>query len=184
MNIRDLDLNLLFVFEAVYTTGNISKAARQLGLSQPAVSNALTRLRKQLDDQLFVREGNGVVPTARAESIIEPVRTALGTIQTGLGPVESFDPLKSKKHFRLIVADPLEPIILPELLKITEQNDQLTYELLPPQSVNIEEALLQNRIDLAIFLMPERIGEILSAPLFPVDLSGLSVSRCPRSALS
>jgi len=180
MNTRDLDLNLLFVFEAIYSTGNISKAARQLGLSQPAVSNALTRLRKQLDDQLFVREGNGVVPTSRAEGMIEPVRTALNTIQASIGPVESFDPKKTKKHFRLIVADPLEPLVMPNLLRYTETNDQLTFELLPPQSVNIEEALLQDKVDLAVFLMPGRVSEILSKSLFPVDLVLIARKDHPR----
>ena len=180
MNIRELDLNLLFVFEAVYSNGNISQAAKQLDLSQPAVSNALTRLRKQLDDQLFVREGNGVVPTARAEAMIDPVRASLNAIQHSLSPPEKFDPQTSTRHFRLIVADPLEPLLMSELFADIKPDTKITYELLPPQRVNIEEALLQDKIDLAVFLMPDRIPEIISEPLLPVDTVLLVREGHPR----
>lgn len=69
------------VFEAVFSTGNISHAARQLALSQPAVSNALTRLREHFDDPLFVRSGRGVKPTNRSLQMIAPVREALQLIR-------------------------------------------------------------------------------------------------------
>lgn len=180
MNIRNLDLNLLLVFEAVYATGNISEAARQLDLSQPAVSNALNRLRKQLDDPLFVREGNGVVPTSKSVTIIEPIRAALKAIQDTIEQPDEFDPATSRRHFRIIVADPLEPLIMPELLGKISVDTQITYELLPPQRFNIEEALLQDRIDLAVFLMPERVPGIVSEPLMPVDLVALARIGHPR----
>lgn len=180
MNIQELDLNLLFVFDAIFTNKNISKAARQLNLSQPAASNALTRLRNQLGDPLFVRDGNGVIPTARAEAIIDPVRSALKTIEIGLGQTEKFDWHTSKQHFRLIVADPLEPIVMPKLLEGTSTNSQLTYELLPPQQVNIEEALLEDKIDLALFLLPSRIDGIDSKPLIPVNLVMIVRKDHPR----
>lgn len=180
MNIRDLDLNLLFVFEAIYSTNNISKAAKRLDLSQPAMSNALGRLRKQIDDPLFVRDGNGVVPTLRAETMIEPVRNALAAIRQSIRPAEGFDPITSKRHFRLIVADPLEPIIMPKLLIGLTQDTQICYELLPPQSTDIEDALLHSKIDLAVFLMPDRIAELSSQALHPVDLVVLARVGHPR----
>lgn len=77
VNLKKLDLNLLVVFDTVYATRNISRAAEQLALSQPAVSNALARLRELLDDPLFVRARRGVEPTIRATQIAGTVREAL-----------------------------------------------------------------------------------------------------------
>lgn len=180
MSIRDLDLNLLLVFEAIFLTGNVSHAARNLDLSQPAVSNALTRLRKQIDDPLFIRKGNGVTPTARAEAMIDPITVALRAIKQSIEPHSKFDPETSKRKFRLIVADPLEPLILPQLLNGADANSQITYESLAPQSYQIEEALLQDKSDLAVFLMPERIDGINSEPLLPMDLVVLARKGHPR----
>ena len=84
MHINDIDLNLLRVFDAVYRTRNVSRAAESLGLTQPAVSHALTRLRLLLRDPLFVRSGAGVQPTAKATQLAEPVRTGLASLQTAL----------------------------------------------------------------------------------------------------
>ncbi|EFL89417.1 LysR substrate-binding domain-containing protein [Ahrensia sp. R2A130] len=170
MNIRDLDLNLLFVFEAIYSTGNISHAARQLELSQPAVSNALTRLRKQIDDPLFVREGNGVVPTSRAVTMIDPIREALQAITRSIGNQDDFDPATSKRQFRLIVADPLEQKVMPALLNSLPRGSNISFELLPPQFMNIEDALQSDKADLAVFLLPARRPELVCEALTLVDL--------------
>lgn len=180
MNIRGLDLNLLLVFEAIYSTGNISRAAEQLDLSQPAMSNALARLRKQLDDQLFVRSGNGVIPTSRGEEIIEPIRKALSTIREGIGAEAAFDPQTSRRHFRLIVADPLERIVMPRLLRSIGAEAQITFELLPVPCVNVEEALLGGKADMAVFLMPGHYSELHDQPLCPVDLVVLARQGHPR----
>lgn len=74
---KDIDLNLLVVFQEVYQDRQISSVARKLGLSQPAVSNALARLRRSFDDELFVRTATGMQPTALAEQLAEPVALAL-----------------------------------------------------------------------------------------------------------
>lgn len=180
MNMRDLDLNLLLVFEAIYASGNISRAAENLDLSQPAVSNALSRLRKQMDDQLFVRKGNGVVPTSRAAEIIEPVRSALSTIRHGIAPGPVFDPKTSKRHFRLIIADPLEQMVMPKILRNLESQSEVTFELLPPQSIPVEEALVSGKADLAAFLMHGRNAELNSKSLCPVDLVVVARNDHPR----
>lgn len=169
MNMRDLDLNLLVVFEAIYSAGSISRAADTLNLTQPALSNALARLRKQLDNQLFVRSGNGVVPTALADEIIEPIREALYAIDQSIRPKELFDPAVTKRHFRLIVADPLEQIVVGSLLRTIGHQSQITFELQPPQTTNIEAALLEGKADLAVFLMPIRVAELNNTPLCSVD---------------
>jgi DNA-binding transcriptional LysR family regulator len=169
MDIRELDLNLLLVFDAIYTTGNISRAAITLDISQPAVSNSLARLRKQLDDPLFERSGNGVIATPYAETIIIPVRDALGTLSQSLKPASKFNPKSSKINFRLIVVDPLETIIMQRLLSDRSDNPKITFELLAPQAYNTEEALLTGTVDLTLFLLPPNSKEILSEPVCPID---------------
>ncbi len=180
MNIRDLDLNLLVVFEAIYTSGSISRAAQNLDLSQPALSNAVARLRKQMNDQLFVRSGNGVVPTTRADEIIVSVRNALSMIRQSINPEGAFDPKSSKRHFRLIVADPLEQIIMPRILQDIGSDSQVTFELQPPQSTPVEESLLSGKTDLAAFLMHEKSSELRSTALCPVDLLIVARKDHPR----
>ncbi|VAV92362.1 Transcriptional regulator, LysR family [hydrothermal vent metagenome] len=176
---KELDLNLLLVFEAVYSTGNISRAADMLDRSQPAVSNALSRLRDHLDDPLFVRSGKGVAPTPRARALIGSVREALGTIRKGISPETSFDPKTTRRHFSLILADPMEPLIMPPLIRLV-QDGQISFELQPPQVMNIEEALIDGKSDMAVFLFPANLSALHCEPLCPVDLVMLARKDHPR----
>lgn len=180
MNMRKIDLNLLVVFEAIYSAGNISRAADKLNLTQPALSNALGRLRKQLDNPLFVRSGNGVAPTALAEEIIEPIREALFAIEQSIAPKDVFDPAVTKRHFKLIVADPLEQIVMGSLLRTIGSKSQISFELQPPQTTNIEAALLEGKADLAVFLMPIRVAELNNTPLCSVDPVAIARRDHPR----
>jgi len=91
VNLRDLDLKLLVVFEAIYSTGNISRAADKLAMSQPAVSNLLARLRELIGDPLFARGRRGVEPTVKAQTMIGPVREALGLIGRQFGDAGEID---------------------------------------------------------------------------------------------
>ena len=116
MHIKDLDLNLLRVFDAVYRMGKVSRAAETLALTQPAVSQGLTRLRLLLRDPLFVRAGGGVQPTPRAERLAPAVRTALATLEQALSEAEQFDPLRSQRTFRIHMSDIGEGRFLPELM--------------------------------------------------------------------
>jgi LysR family transcriptional regulator, transcriptional activator for leuABCD operon len=166
LNMRSLDLNLLVVFESIYSAGNISHAARQLDMSQPAMSNALARLRKQLDDQLFVRAGNGVVPTPKADAIAGPIRDAIQSIQRTLGAPLAFDPATSEHNFRLICADPMEPLVMPQLARAIQGEGSVSITLLPPQTVQIEEALYKGDIDAAIFIRPAHERDIVCDRLF------------------
>lgn len=97
-----LDLNLLVVFDAIMRERSVTRAGQRLGLSQPAMSHALTRLRHMLKDELFVRSPNGMAPTPRAEELATPVRTALDGLQQSLEPVQ-FDPSKATASFRIAV---------------------------------------------------------------------------------
>lgn len=113
MNLRSLDLNLLLIFNAIYMEGSISKAAQNLHLSQPTVSNALSRLRVRLDDPLFERSPKGMIPTSRAKQLAEPIRNALQTLEHGLFSDEVFDFSRSDREFVIAVEDYGESVILP-----------------------------------------------------------------------
>jgi DNA-binding transcriptional LysR family regulator len=93
-----LDLNLLVVFDAVMQERNVTRAGQRLGLSQPAMSHALSRLRHMLKDDLFIRSPKGMLPTPRAEQLAVPVRMALDGLQQSLEPTQ-FDPSKAVRNF-------------------------------------------------------------------------------------
>jgi LysR family transcriptional regulator, transcriptional activator for leuABCD operon len=105
--LRTVDLNLLTVFDAVMQEQNITRAAQALGMSQPAVSNAVSRLKVMFNDELFVRYGRGIQPTARAYQLFGSVRQALQLVQNEL-PGSGFEPLSSERIFHLCVCSPLD----------------------------------------------------------------------------
>src|SRR3954462_14569492 len=100
VKLATFDLNLLVVFEAVLRERSVTKAGQRLGLSQPAMSHALNRLRWLLKDQLFLRTPGGMAPTRRAEELAQPVRQALGELEAALDP-EGFAPAQSDRRFGL-----------------------------------------------------------------------------------
>ena len=113
MNVSDLDLNLLRVLDAVLRESSVTAAAARLGLTQPAVSNALARLRKVFGDALFVRAPSGMAPTPFARELDEPVRQALALIESALSRGAGFDPASSKRAFRFYMSDLGEISFLP-----------------------------------------------------------------------
>ena len=102
MRLGAIDLNLLVVFDAVMQERNVTRAGNRLGLSQPAMSHALARLRHMLKDQLFIRSPGGMVPTPRAEALALPIRQALDGLQHSLAPTQ-FDPAKATGAFQVAV---------------------------------------------------------------------------------
>jgi DNA-binding transcriptional LysR family regulator len=112
-----IDLNLFVVFDTIYAERNLTRAAERLSLTQPAVSNALARLRRSLDDPLFVKTRSGMEPTALAESIAEPIAEALQLMQGVSSRNRVFDPACSKRSFRLSLLDLHAEMILPRLLQ-------------------------------------------------------------------
>ncbi|MBH9396659.1 LysR family transcriptional regulator [Pseudomonas aeruginosa] len=111
-----LDLNLFRVFEVVYRERNLTRAAALLHLSQSAVSHALARLREQLGDPLFVRQGRGVAPTPLAERLAPGIRDALAGLQRSVARCQSFDPRHDARTFLLNMPEQLEPLVLPDFL--------------------------------------------------------------------
>jgi len=116
MNIYNFDLNLLRVLDALLRERNVSRAAERLSLSQPAVSNALNRLRELLDDPLLVRVGRAMQPTPRALSLEAPIRDALQQIEHTLNAGDSFNPTSSRQRFVIAVTDYVELICMPALM--------------------------------------------------------------------
>src|SRR5258708_15325140 len=102
MKLTTFDLNLLVVFETILRERHVTRAGERLGLSQPAMSHALNRLRWMLKDQLFIRTPEGMMPTPRAEQLAEPVRRALGERETALDPAE-FSPGQADRRFAVAV---------------------------------------------------------------------------------
>jgi len=117
MNLSQLDLNLLTIFEALLVEQGVSRAARRVGLTQPAVSNALRRLRIALDDPLFVRVGSSMVPSPRAREMRQPVLDALSAVRRAIGDRPTFDPATAVVTFRLSCVDFGELILLRPVLK-------------------------------------------------------------------
>lgn len=117
MQLSELDLNLLVAFDALLQEGSVTRAARRVGVSQPAMSNALRRLRTALGDELMVRAGGGMVPTPRALELHGPVRAALATLHRALNHDGRFDPSSAKRAFRIASSDYAEMVLLPGLVE-------------------------------------------------------------------
>ncbi|MEH6551762.1 MAG: LysR family transcriptional regulator [Pseudomonadales bacterium] len=115
MRLEKVDLNLFVVFDAIYKERSVTKVANLLSLTQPAVSNALSRLRQTFDDQLFVRTPEGMAPTPVADNVISDVRKALVLLGKSVGVSARFDPSSSEKVFHLAMNDLAEALLLPAL---------------------------------------------------------------------
>src|SRR5258706_16235109 len=116
MNFYGADLNLLFVFDALMAERNVTRAAAKIGRSQPALSNALGRLRRQLHDPLFVRAGKAMVPTPRALELAPEIDAALRHVRRAMG-APAFRPGESRRMFRFATSDEVEQALFPALLK-------------------------------------------------------------------
>lgn len=121
MRLDKIDLNLFIVFEVIYREGNLTKSANVLNITQPAVSNALSRLRKTFDDQLFNRTADGMKPTPFAQNLIGPVREALWVLNNGVIDNDSFIPETAKRLVRISMSDLSSALVLPKLVPTLRQ---------------------------------------------------------------
>ena len=160
-NLRSIDLNLLPVFEAVYEEKNLSRAAERLGMSQSAVSHALTRLRDLLRDELFVRLPQGVQCTPLADLVYQRVRESLAGVRDLLGETRMFNPSTSSRRLYVAIPHPLGPLLAQSIHdQLAETAPGITVEFstrsLP---VELTRKLEDGRVDLAIdWLVPESKG--------------------------
>jgi DNA-binding transcriptional LysR family regulator len=145
-----IDLNLLVVFDAVMAERSVTRAGKRVGLSQPAMSHALARLRHMLKDELFVRSPKGMVPTPRAEQLASPVRQALDGLQHSLEPVQ-FDPSTATRSFRVAVDNYAAVVLVgPLAARIITTAPDVTLEFQPSGTLHILDLLDRGELDLAI----------------------------------
>jgi DNA-binding transcriptional LysR family regulator len=167
MNINDLDLNLLRVFDAIATEGTVTVAGQRLGLSQPAISNALARLRQLFDDPLFVRTPRGMRPTPFAQQLAQPVRDALRLVQGALQQHAGFEPRTSSNTFRLFMSDIGEMVFLPGLLeRIKNDAPGVRIEVVRIPIKDVHAALEAGELDLAVGFLPGLTTGMRQQPLF------------------
>lgn len=137
IDLSRVDLNLLVLFEAVLATRNVGRAADRLNLSPSAVSHGLGRLRRLLGDPLFLRTPKGVVPTARAVELAEPIAEILARMRQVLASAEPFDPTTSTRRFAISAPDGVSAVFLPALLAALHRDapgiDIAVRQLLPTQ---------------------------------------------------
>ena len=155
MNTTSVDLNLLHAFHAVHAEGSVTRAAERLGVSQPTVSHALTRLRHLYRDPLFVRTQGGMAPTAKADRLAEAVRQALHVLDVAIQEGARYEPAASDRTFRLHMSDIGETIFLPRLLRsLAERAPGVRLETFQYDDKDIGPALESGRIDLAVGYVP------------------------------
>ncbi len=167
MNVDDVDLNLLRAFDAILREGSVTVAGGRLGLSQPAMSNTLSRLRHLFGDPLFVRTPRGMRPTPFAQRLAAPVRQALDLIQATLLQQTGFDPRTSDRAFRLQLSDIGEMVFLPKLLeRMKREAPGVRIEVEQLRQEDIGDALAAGEIDLAVGFLPELSGGVVQRRLF------------------
>lgn len=166
-NLRGVDLNLLVVLDTLLRERHVTRAARTIGLSQPAMSSALARLRHVFKDDILVRTAAGMQPTPRAEALIEPVRQAIGQIERVLENDQSFDAETSERRFTLRLSDLLSYLILPSLMaEIAATAPRIALDVKHLSPLQTIDALERDEVDIAVSMGLEHTGTIKRQVLF------------------
>lgn len=167
MELKDIDLNLLVIFNQLLIERKVSKVAENLGLGQPAISNALARLRKLFGDELFLRTSSGMQPTPFADQLAESIGYALGMIHGAINAKNSFDPATSKRRFSVGMTDIGEIYFLPLLMeKIQTLAPAVSISTIRNTSTNLKDAMEAGHIDLAVGLLPQLKAGFFQRRLF------------------
>lgn len=167
MELRDLDLNLLVVFHQLLVDRRVSIAAENLGLTQPAVSNALKRLRSALQDDLFVRTYQGMQPTPYAAQLAEPVALAIHTLREALSRQDSFDPQGSERTFTIAMTDIGEIYFTPRLMDaLARLAPRCVVSTVRNTAETLSEGLQNGTVDLAVGLLPHLQAGFFQRRLF------------------
>lgn len=178
--LRMVDLNLLTVFDAVMQEQNITRAAQTLGMSQPAVSNAVARLKVMFNDELFVRYGRGIQPTARAHQLFGSIRQALQLVQNEL-PGSGFEPLSSERLFNLCVCSPLDNLLTSLIYnKVNTIAPNIHLVFKSSLNQNIEHQLRYQEVEFVIGYDDFRRPEFSCVPLFKDEMVLVCSKDHPR----
>ena len=185
IKLRALDLNLLRMLVALDDTRSVSQAGERLGLSQPAASNALSRLRLALDDPLFLRSKEGMMPTGYAETILPEIRSHLAGLFTALERGTQFDPASSSRVFRLSLSGLGEAVFLPGLaVRLFQAGPGLRLVNTATPTEALATALELGDVDLAIGMVALSARGVRSETLFNEDyvaVTGPGLAQPPRS---
>lgn len=145
-----LDLNLLHVFDTIYREGSLTRAAKALHLTQPAVSHSLARLRDHFDDPLFTRQGNQMMPTPLARRFLESMKPGLTQIQGAVNQFHAFDPANQRKTYSLGLRDVLESTFLPQLMQRLDPYPELEIVSKRIPRRDMETQLAAGKLDFAV----------------------------------
>ena len=150
MNISKIDLNLLVYLDVLLRERNVTRAAEELGISQPAMSNSLRRLRSLFDDPVLVRTSDGMTPTDRALELQPLVRNVLAAAELAVLPKTVFDPSESERIFRIMASDYTEATLLPKLLqRLSVQAPSVRLDIMTPSDVSFHD-VERGKVDLVI----------------------------------
>jgi DNA-binding transcriptional LysR family regulator len=150
MNVRGVDLNLFVYLDVLLKERNVTRAAESMGISQPAMSNGLRRLRDLFNDPLLVRTSDGMTPTERAEQLQPIVREVLASIEKAVEPRKEFNAAKADRVFRISVSDYTESTLLPHLMRrLRSEAPNITLDVLTPSDINYKD-VEQGNVDLVI----------------------------------
>lgn len=179
-NLRGVDLNLLTVFDAVMQEQNITRAAQNLGMSQPAVSNAVARLKVMFNDELFIRHGRGIQPTLRAKQLFGPLRQALQLVKNEL-PSSIFSPETSERQFKLAICSPSDMRFAPRIMKDIHQiAPSVQLQLDGEIDSNLAQKLRYQEVDFVIdYALFDEPG-FASTELFSDELVVIASATHPR----
>lgn len=167
MELTDIDLNQLVVFQQLIVERRVSKVAANLGLTQPAVSNTLARLRRQFGDELFVRTPGGMVPTAFAAQLAEPVGQALAMIHGGLNPHARFEPASDRRTWTIAMTDIGEIIFLPALVeRLRREAPGVSLQTVSITSTSLRADMEAGKVDFAIGPLPQLQAGFFQRQLF------------------
>jgi DNA-binding transcriptional LysR family regulator len=150
MNISKIDLNLLIYLDVLLREKNVTRAANQLNITQPAMSNGLKRLRTLLRDPILVRTSDGMIPTERARALAPTIRKILLELEEALQGEEEFNETKSTRVFRIMASDYAASTLLPNLLKrVSAKAPHVTLDIMTPSDVTFHD-VEAGKIDMAI----------------------------------
>ncbi|VVE39735.1 LysR family transcriptional regulator [Pandoraea iniqua] len=167
MDLHTVDLNLLVVFQHLYNARRVSRVAEAMGVTQPAVSNALARLRKLFNDELFIRTSRGMLPTPMATELAEPVAAALDALHGVFNRQVAFDPATSQKAFQIAMTDIGEVHFLPRLMHaLGEQAPGITVSTVRNTAINLQEEMAAGQVDLAVGHLPDLTSGFFQRRLF------------------
>jgi len=175
-----VSMKLQRLFELIYSSRSVTRAAEQLGQSQPTVSNWLGKLRRHLGDELFVRTPEGMQPTPRADELIVPAREALAALRRIAAPAEAFDPANSTRRFRICMTDASHITLLPRLLAHVRAVAPLVRLEAARIDDHTAQALQSGQADLAIGLVPWLESGFYQQVLYPQDWVCIVNPRHPR----